>query len=90
MPLDLSRLDLLTAPMPPPPLIPLILAQTPPIWHVVVVMTLGMVIGLPFMLRKLWPGMKPKTVWILTICLSLVFLFVMAPAMVALSSNLRR
>jgi hypothetical protein len=52
-------------------------------------MTLLLFFGLPFVLRNLWPSMRRRTAWLISLAVMFVFLFVMTPARVAISNILR-
>lgn len=85
--LDFLSFDLLTPPM---FLSSLLVTATPrPLWPIVLIMTVVLALGLPFMLRVLWPNMKRQTAWLIALGVAVFFALVLAPAMVALSSNLR-
>ena len=60
-----------------------------PLWPVVLGMTLLLLLGLPFVLRNLWPGMRRRTAWLISLAVVFVFLFIMTPARVAISNILR-
>lgn len=64
-------------------------AASKPLWPVVFGMSLLVLLTLPFMLRLLWPSMKRKTAWLIAMGASLVFLLVLSPVAVAISSLLR-
>lgn len=68
---------------------PFLLANARPLWPVVLVMTVILGLGLPFLLRILWPGMKPRTRWIIALIVAVFFAFIIAPTMIALSNNIR-
>ena len=59
-----------------------------PLWPVVFGMTLLLLLGLPFVLRNLWPSMRRRTAWLISFAVVFVFLFVMTPARVAFSNLL--
>lgn len=65
------------------------IVATIPIWAVVLLFAGGLLAGLPFLLRHLWPQMSRRTAWLLALGLALLFALVIAPTMVALSNNLR-
>jgi hypothetical protein len=60
-----------------------------PVWPVVFGMAVMLLVGLPFVLRRLWPALRPRTAWLVSLAVVFVFLFVMTPARVAISSILR-
>ncbi len=60
-----------------------------PLWPVVFGMTLLLFFGLPFVLRDLWPSMRRRTAWLISLAVVFVYLFVMTPARVAISNILR-
>lgn len=68
-----------------------LLADAParPLWPVVLGMTLLLLLGLPFVLRNLWPSMRRRTAWLISLAVVFVFLFIMTPARVAISNILR-
>ena len=59
-----------------------------PLWPIVFGMTLLLFFGLPFVLRNLWPSMRRRTAWLISLAVMFVFLFVMTPARVAFSNLL--
>lgn len=60
-----------------------------PLWPIVFGMTLLLFFGLPFVLRNLWPSMRRRTAWLISLAVVFVYLFVMTPARVAISNILR-
>lgn len=67
----------------------LALESARPAWPVVVGMSLVLLLVLPFVIRNLWPSLRPRTVWLVSLAVVFVFVFVMTPARVAISSILR-
>ncbi len=60
-----------------------------PLWPVVLGTSLMVLFTFQLMLRLLWPTMKRKTAWLISIAASLIFLLILSPVAVEISNILR-